>query len=254
MNKFSQKQTPIKVWYLYHSGFAVKTQNHFLIFDYYTKPNTPFYGSLKDGRISIEEIKEEKVIVFSSHSHPDHYDKRIFEWRSKMPHIQYVLSDDITNMKSFQKEEVLSVHFNKEYTLGDIKISTLHSTDEGVAFLIEIDGITIYHAGDLNWWHWNGEIKQYNDTMAGQYKHEIDLLKGKSIDIAFLPMDPRLEDKYLLGVDYFMKNINPEVVFPMHFGDNYNVFDWLSKDEQADDYKKRIQIIADIGQQFSIHH
>lgn len=31
------------------------------------------------------------------------------------------------------------------------------STDEGVAFLVTAEGRTVFHAGDLNWWHWEGE-------------------------------------------------------------------------------------------------
>ncbi len=34
------------------------------------------------------------------------------------------------------------------------EIRTLRSTDEGVAFVVHYAGKTIYHAGDLNWWHW----------------------------------------------------------------------------------------------------
>lgn len=240
----------LKIWYLYHSGFAVKTNNHLLIFDYYTKPGTDFNGLLNTSHLSTEELSDQNVIVFSSHRHPDHFDKRILEWSDIVPNINYVLSDDIKIPVVNHDKNILSVHFNKEYTLDNIKITTLHSTDEGVAFFIKIDGINIYHAGDLNWWYWNEETKHYNDTMAGQYKHEIDLLKGKNIDVAFLPMDPRLEENYLLGVDYFIKTINPRIVFPMHFGDNYKVFDWLKKDQRAESYRNRILTISHSSESF----
>ncbi|ROR22117.1 L-ascorbate metabolism protein UlaG (beta-lactamase superfamily) [Mobilisporobacter senegalensis] len=241
----------LKVVYLYHSGFAVKTKNHLLIFDYYSKPGTDFNNLITD--ISpIEELEAQNIIVFSSHRHPDHFDKRILDWTEMLPNIQYVLSDDIKFGKNINKN-ILFVHFNREYSLDNLEIHTLHSTDEGVAFYIETDGINLYHGGDLNWWHWNGETKHYNDTMAGQYKHEIDLLKGKKIDVAFLPMDPRLEENYLLGIDYFIKTLQPEIVFPMHFGENYKVFDWLNKDDRADNYRPRIQNITHIGETFVIH-
>lgn len=242
----------LKVWYLYHSGFAVKTNNHLLIFDYYTKDGTDFDSLLKTNNLSMDELSNQNVIVFSSHRHPDHFDKRILEWSDKIPNIRYVLSDDITIPAHKRDKNIFSPHFNKEYSINNIKINTLHSTDEGVAFLIEIDGNNIYHAGDLNWWHWNGETKHYNDSMAGQYKHEIDLLKGKNIDVAFLPMDPRLEENYILGVDYFMKTLNPSVVFPMHFGDNYKVFDWLKKDHRADNYRNQIITISHSSESFHL--
>ena len=46
----------------------------------------------------------------------------------------------------------------------------LKSTDEGVAFLVEVNGVVIYHAGDLNWWHWDEEPKSWNNDMAARFK------------------------------------------------------------------------------------
>lgn len=41
-------------------------------------------------------------------------------------------------------------------------VKTLFSTDEGVAFLLRCSEGTIYHAGDLNDWVWNGEPDEEN--------------------------------------------------------------------------------------------
>ena len=51
-------------------------------------------------------------------------------------------------------ENVTVVNANKGYIIDGVAIETLKSTDEGVAYIVHSDGITIYHAGDLNWWHW----------------------------------------------------------------------------------------------------
>ena len=50
----------------------------------------------------------------------------------------------------------------------------------------------VYHAGDLNWWHWEGESEEWNRKMAEDYRAEIDTLAGERIDLAFLPVDGRL--------------------------------------------------------------
>lgn len=243
----------IQIWYLYHSGFAIKTASHFLIFDYYSPSNNHFTGLLEDGFINPVQLKDENVLVFASHAHADHFDKRIFHWRNDIKSIQYILSDDIKHLKTCDFSDILPVHFNCTYELEEIQIRTLHSTDKGVAFLVEVDGITLYHAGDLNWWHWNGESKHYNDSMAGQYRHEIDSLQNLKIDFGFVPLDPRLEDKYLLGIDYFAKKTQTKVIFPMHFLDNYSVFDRLDTDSNADNYCDRIKIIQRRGQHFQFH-
>ena len=45
------------------------------------------------------------------------------------------------------------------------RIQTLPSTDEGIAFLISYQGHVIYHAGDLNWWHWEGRPEEYDGKL-----------------------------------------------------------------------------------------
>lgn len=44
------------IWYLFHSGWAVKTQSHFLIFDYWEMGNKPTDPSLANGFINPREI------------------------------------------------------------------------------------------------------------------------------------------------------------------------------------------------------
>ena len=36
--KINMKEIEAKIYYIYHSGFAIKTKNHFLVFDYYKEP------------------------------------------------------------------------------------------------------------------------------------------------------------------------------------------------------------------------
>ena len=122
----------------------------------------------------------------------------------------------------------------QKYQFGDVAIEALESTDLGVAFLISCDSLTIFHAGDLNWWHWKEDSDAENSAMADQYKKQIALLKGKTIDLAFVPVDPRLEEYYGLGLTYFMQAVGASKVFPMHFGTDYSVFERLNRDLQPD--------------------
>jgi L-ascorbate metabolism protein UlaG (beta-lactamase superfamily) len=84
--------------------------------------------------------------------------------------------------------------------------------------LIRACGKTVYHAGDLNWWHWEGEDPKWNAEMAEDYKKEIDKLKGIYIDIAFVPVDPRLGGSLLLGLDHLMRTAGVGLAVPMHYG------------------------------------
>ena len=58
----------------------------------------------------------------------------------------------------------------------------------------------IYHAGDLNWWHWEEETESYNEQMRQDYQREIDKLKDIVIDIAFsFRWIPRQENSVCVG-------------------------------------------------------
>lgn len=239
-----------EVWYLYHSGFAVKTSNHFLIFDYYN--DTPFGSQrgLAGGVIDPNEIKDLDVLVFSSHRHSDHFSPKIFAWEKSIPKIQYILSYDIRSHK--MPVGALSVSPGENYSAHGAHIMVLRSTDAGVAFLVEADGLTVYHAGDLNWWHWEGEPERDNLLMAKNYKEQINTLKGMRIDFAFVPLDPRLEKQYLWGLDYLMQTADVKAVFPMHFWDDFSALDRIKKDVRAAGYLDKIKLIARRGQKFEL--
>jgi len=236
-------------WYLFHSGFAVKTREHFLVFDYYLDKPDVGQQSLAGGVINPEEIKDLNVVVFSSHRHSDHFNPVILDWAGSIKKIHYVLSYDIELRQ--KTDNVLPVHPGQQYDLGDINITALDSTDLGVAFLVKCDGLVLYHAGDLNWWHWKGEPEDENTLMGENYKKQIDLLKGTHVDIAFIPVDPRLEEFYLFGLDYFMKTVGAEMVFPMHFGKDFSVFKWLKEDSRAAEYANKAVEITHRGQNFN---
>ena len=138
-----------KVWYLAHSGFAVQTESSFLIFDYYL--DEPKGGTIEQGVIDPKELAEKNVIVFVSHNHDDHFNPVIFEWQKTIPNIRYILSNDIPEIPN-----AIMIGPDDTVEQEDLVVKTYRSTDEGVAFLVQIDGLAIYHAGDLNWWHWEG--------------------------------------------------------------------------------------------------
>ena len=202
-----------QITYLDNSGFAVREKHRFLIFDCWNQRPGNGKQGLAGGVIAPEELADEQVAVFVSHAHGDHYDPAVFNWEEKIADIRYILSDDIAPHAG-----TLMAAPHETHTLDGMTIETLRSTDEGVAFLVETDGLTVYHAGDLNWWHWEGEAPQWNAEMARAYQAEIGRLQGKRIDIAFIPVDPRLEESMLLGIESFMEHVGAKMVIPMHYG------------------------------------
>lgn len=195
----------MNVTYIHHSGFLVETNSFYYIFDYYT------------GTVPALD-KSKKVIVFSSHAHADHYNPEIFSILSSMGmDFQAVLAKDISPKKYPEGVSVIKAYANKTYEIENVKIETLQSTDAGVAFIVYDPEGTVYHSGDLNDWAWDGEPKQYNRQMTGSYRHEINKLANKKIDIAFAVLDPRQEKNYADGMLYLLKKVNISKVYPMHY-------------------------------------
>ncbi|MBT9154265.1 MAG: hypothetical protein DDT39_00934 [Firmicutes bacterium] len=219
-----QTADPVLVYYLYHSGFAVVTRNYILIFDYYR--DCPSGCSTTADQI-LAAARGRHVVVFVSHAHHDHYAPVIWDWRDQCAQISYVVSLDVPVPDGVA--DVTTLRANHHCLLGSLSITTYASTDAGVAFWVEADGYRIFHAGDLNWWHWEGEPDEDNKAMAEQYRQEIDTLP-KEVDIAFVPVDPRLLQAYALGLTYFMSRVDARLVFPMHFANDYSIFEWLKRD------------------------
>lgn len=210
----------MKVTYLHHSGFAVETETKILLFDYYTQGGRYAY-------FDPAAHTGKDIFVFVSHFHEDHYDRRILDWAGREG-VRYVFSKDVWAGRGFTGEK-LTVKPHEAHDFAGIHIETLKSNDEGVAFLVEADGKTLYHAGDLNWWHWNGESDAFNRDIAKSYTKEIDRLKGRRIDAAFIPTDSRLQDKYCWAADYFMREVGAEALFPMHFWGKFGVCGMLKE-------------------------
>jgi len=217
----------VKVHYLYHSGYAVQLDGRLLVFDYYLDKPDGKVRSLDTGVIEPEEIKGFETFVFSSHRHPDHFNPVIFSWSDQVPRIKYILSWDIP--RRYHPGNIVMRPGDKAVPGEGIRIRTLKSTDEGVAFLVEVNGMVIYHAGDLHWWHWEEESKAWNNDMAARFKREMEQLKGAGIDIAFLATDPRQESYWHLGAEYFIEHVGARVIFPMHFGDDFGIMEAIQQ-------------------------
>jgi L-ascorbate metabolism protein UlaG (beta-lactamase superfamily) len=236
----------VKIHYLYHASFIIETDLHVLIFDYFNDHSSSESRSLNNGVISDEVFKTHKAIyVFVSHGHDDHFNSLIFQWKNINPNIKYILSSDVEIKDTYPEHKIISE--GEIIQFKDVFIKAYGSTDIGVSFLIKADGINIFHAGDLNWWHWYDESDEFNLDMAKDFKTQIDKLKDKCIDIAFFPVDYRLKEHYYLGGEYFIKNLSPKLFIPMHFGNHTEVTQDFA--EKLKNCNTQISIINERGQE-----
>lgn len=247
----------MKITYIHHSSFCIEFEDEkvILIFDYY-KGELPEFD------------KDSYIFMFVSHKHFDHYSRKIYELGEEYEHIAFILPKDMKMNENYlnrwkipvvsrSKIKYVASHETYDFMeasngLSQLHVKTLKSTDAGVAYLVECFGKSIYHAGDLNWWVWNELPEAKNADMAERFKKEIDMLSGMSFDVAFLPLDPRQEDKFYWGFDYFMTKCKVNAAFPMHLWEKYEIIDQLKEMQIADHYRDRIVDITNEGQIFRL--
>lgn len=242
------KRMGMKVTFITHSCFSVELERHILLFDYYGKGKLPDWDQNKT------------LYVLNSHKHADHFNLCIFDLKKRYTKIHVFLGSDIRLSENYlQRHHVeldkdidtthLGNHVELEYE-PEFYIRTLKSTDIGVAFVIRCEDKEIYHAGDLNWWHWEGEDVSFNEAQKKNYQQEITSIADIYFDVAFVPLDGRLEQGYYLGMEYFLSKVSVDRVFPMHMWKDFSYIERY-KNEKHIGAEKLADIKKD-GQVFEI--
>ena len=238
----------MRVTFLAHSGFFVELPEACLLFDWWkgTLPPIP---------------ADRPLLVFASHRHEDHFSPAIFSLDDGTRDVTFLLGRDIRltdrsrtrwNVSDATAAHCIRLGGGEVRDLpSGVKIETLTSTDEGVAFLVTVGGHTLFHAGDLNWWHWEGEEESFNLDQATRYQHEMQQLKktlqGKSLDLAFIPMDQRLEQDFARGVICFCESVYAKHIVPIHFWNDFDALKTMMQSLQKQDFYDRIVPVAAKG-------
>ena len=184
----------MRLTYLGHSGFCLETRNADFLMD--------CIGGYRRG--------SRPVAALVSHDHADH-------WQPAAVACADVL---VRGMVPGEMREIYGA-----------RIRAYGSTDEGVSFLISVEGKQIFHAGDLNFWHWREESTFKEIAQAEEAFHaEVAPLIGREIDFAMFPLDPRMGEMYDAGAQYFLMEVRPKVMIPMH---------WWGRAEAALEFARR---------------
>lgn len=206
--------------YIYHSGFALQTEGVTVVMDYW-KDTAP------DGKGWVHQTllpDSQRLYVLSSHFHPDHFNREVLSWREQHPDICYLFSADIAAHRRAPRDAAHYLHKGEVYEDERIRVEAFGSTDVGVSFLIDVDGVRLFHAGDLNNWHWSEESTPQEIRKAeGDFLAELRDLKrvAPRVDVACFPVDNRMGRDYMRGAQQFVDCIKTATFVPMHFGEEY---------------------------------
>ena len=213
----------MKLDYIYHSGFAIEAEGVTLIIDYYkdsseTERNR---GVVHDYLLQ----KPGKLYVLSTHFHPDHFNREILTWKEQRPDIIYIFSKDILENQLAEPDDACYFDKGGIWSDGILEVEAFGSTDLGISFLLHLDGKLIFHAGDLNNWHWKEESTGEEVREAeNAYFSELDVISRHvgRIDLVMFPVDPRLGKDYMLGAKQFVDRFQVGTFVPMHFDNAYD--------------------------------
>lgn len=199
----------MKVYPIYHSGFMVELENHILLFDYYQK-ELPILSS------------EKELFVFVSHRHSDHYNPEVFKMTEGFKKRHFIFASEIKDKHA----DICFMHHDETQKINDVTVSTLLSTDSGVAFIVEVEGKRIYHAGDLNLWLWDDDTEKEAKMMKCSFMAEMKKIKGMHFDLAFIPLDSRQNDHDAIqAIEIFNDFSDTSVIFPMHYSNDAEIME-----------------------------
>ena len=243
------------ITYVYHSCCAIEFKNFAVIIDYYK-------DAIKDGEetgwVEKNLLQNDKPLyVLCTHSHADHFNEEVLKWDTKKDNITYIFSKEVVDTLSdnslLKDEKITYLDKFEEYKDKNIKVQAFGSTDEGGSFYIEHKRNKIFHAGDLNNWHWNEEVPR-KEALAfeNHYICELELLSEqvKGLDVAMFPIDPRLGKDFMRGGEQFINKIKTKHILPLHFGDNYELIQQF--EPIARKAKTKVLLPEHTGQSFKL--
>lgn len=204
--------------YIYHSGFAIQGKDFSILIDYYK--DTP-------GKWVQDELinRPGRLYVLASHSHADHFNPEILQWRNQRPDIQYLFSEDIREEGKACYHDAAFLKKGESWNDDLLRVKAFGSTDLGISFLLNTDNRKIFHAGDLNNWHWAEEsTPEEIEEAETNYLRELETLAQETdhLNLALFPIDPRLGNDYAKGARQFLRRIHTDIMAPMHFWEKYD--------------------------------
>jgi ankyrin repeat protein/L-ascorbate metabolism protein UlaG (beta-lactamase superfamily) len=218
-------------WYLMNCGYAVRTKNHLLIFDYMPASANATNPSLANGFVNPAELKNLDVTVFATHQHSDHFSSVIFGWKDSIPKLTYVFGFQPESLSRWESQG----YSNQPYEfvgpgtskiIDGMNIYAIQANDAGAAFVVQVDGVTIFHGGDHAGWLENAKegFTSQIDSVAAKFP---------TIDVALLNATGcHVRDTITLaeGCSYAIGKLSPKVMIPTHvMGNEYYLIDFVNK-------------------------
>lgn len=156
----------------------------------------------------IEENYKDADVIFITHDHYDHYSEEDIDKVVKKGTIIVAPEDLLTKLlkKGFERDNMVLVTPNQKYTVKGIEFQTIPAynvnkqfhpkANEWVGYVLKIDGVTYYIAGDTDITEENKKVK---------------------CDVAFVPVGGTFTMDYKEAAE-LINEIKPKIAVPTHYG------------------------------------
>ena len=164
----------VAIWYLDSNGWAIRTSNHVLVFDYAEGGLSPSTPGLANGRIRGRELSDLPVTVFATSE--EVWDPGLLDLRDEIRDVHFVLgfnSNDTVKVTPMVTEATVA--------LGGLEVRTARSGHGGTAFYVRVDGLTLVHLG---------LPRRFSAGGSRAWQASLSRLREEvgEIDLAFIPL------------------------------------------------------------------
>jgi L-ascorbate metabolism protein UlaG (beta-lactamase superfamily) len=238
--KTSETGNGFKIWWLAQSGFLIKWQGKFLLFDPYLSDSLSVKYASTDkphtrmSELAIDPTKLDMIdIVTSSHNHTDHLDgETLIPLLSVNSNIKFIIPeanrDFVCERIACANTFPIGLSDGESVEVEGFKIhgvpaahNTIERDENGklkfMGFVAEFGGYKVYHSGDTLW-----------------YDGIVETLKPFQVDVAFLPINGNKPERRVAGnlnseeAARLAKEIGAKLTIPHH----YNLFDFNTEDPE----------------------
>lgn len=191
------------------SGWVIETRHHIIVIDYVELQPPRVQRNIWNGYIDPEYLEGRSVRVFVTHGHGDHYWPPIIDWSQTVRDIRYFFGWGL----DVELDAVQFTGYRMNYTEPGLSVHIVNhpvASPPEVAYLIEVDGITLYHTGDLS---------TNVPELDPRHKSNIDYIArlAGDVDLFFVSMMGGFFGKHVNPQDiYTINTLKPFAVFPQH--------------------------------------
>jgi L-ascorbate metabolism protein UlaG (beta-lactamase superfamily) len=162
----------MKITYLGNSGFALERDGGILVIDCYNPAQHPLLSD-----VSLSTMRTVTALI--SHSHSDHYSPDIW----KLKNARFAAGFDVPAPWACPK-------CARANGIAQLLAGTPTAARTRGILPYHVDGVSVFHAGDLNDWHWRDEGgRGVRAGRKARFLTELERIKAgvKNIDLAFFP-------------------------------------------------------------------